>query len=169
MAQPSTMAQHHARPLRWTARHHRIVELLVLGFTNNEIAEKLNYSVGRISLLVNHPEIIAAAAVLRTETRQRSIGQLQDDLAQDARNTFDKLKLHRDDTDPDVSLKACNMLWDRQIPKRTESKQEATIRFVLESKDLAHLKQVAAEDDAPLEAHYRYNDEEDADGPLPSH
>lgn len=158
-----------SKPLRWTARHHRIVELLVLGCTNNEIAEKLNYSVSRISLLVNHPEIIAAAAALRTETRQRSIGQLQDDLAQDARNTFDKLKLHRDDTDPDVSLKACNMLWDRQIPKRTESKQEATIRFVLESKDLVHLKQVAAEDDAPLEAQYRYDDEEDTDGPLPSH
>ena len=44
MAQPSTMAQHHAQPLRWTARHHRIVELLVLGCTNNEIAEKLKYT-----------------------------------------------------------------------------------------------------------------------------
>lgn len=150
-----------SKPLRWTNRHHRVVELAVLGLTNNEIADKLNYTAARVSQIINHPEIQAAIHQLRTETRQRSIGQLQDDLAQDARNTFDKLRLHRDDTDPDVSLKACNMLWDRQIPKRTESKQEATIRFVLESKDLAHLKQVAAEDDAPLEAHYRYDDEEE--------
>lgn len=161
MAYQNLRTPHHIQPLRWTARHHRVVELLVLGCTNNEIAEKLKYTPSRVSILINHPEIRAAADLLRTEMRRRSIGQLQDDLAHDARNTFDKLKLHRDAEDPDVSLKACNLLWDRQIPKRTESKQEATIRFVLESKDLAHLKQVAAEDDAPIEAHYRYDDEEE--------
>lgn len=145
--------------LRWTPRHHRLVELAVLGFTNNEIAATLRYSVPRVSQLLNHQDIIQAVEQLRAVTRDRSLGSLQDDLAADARVTFDKLRTHRDADDPDVSLRACGMLWDRQIPKRVESKSEQVVRFVIEAKDLSYLKQVAAEDD--LEADYTFVEEYD--------
>lgn len=153
-------------PLRWTSRHHRLVELAVLGLTNNEIAAKLNYSVPRVSQLINHPDIIDAVEALRNAIRERSLGSLQNDLATDARNTFDKLRTHRDHNDPDVSLKACGLLWDRQIPKRVESKSENTIRFVIDSKDRAYLEQVADEDDAPIEAEYTV---EEPSAPTSSH
>lgn len=148
-----------AKHIRWTPRHHRLVELAVLGLTNNEIAAKLNYSYVRVSQLLNHPDIAQAVEQLRAVTRDRSLGSLQDDLAKDARETFDKLRIHRNAEDPDVSLRACGMLWDRQIPKRVESKSEQVVRFVIEAKDLAYLKQVAAEDD--LEADYTFVEEHD--------
>lgn len=141
-------------PLRWTPRHHRLVELAVLGLTNNEMAEKLGYSVTRVSQLLNHYDIITAIAALRATTRARSLGTLQDDLAHDARNTFDKLRVHRDAEDPDVSLRACGMLWDRQIPKRTEVQEEKTLRIILSREDQQYLRQVADEDDAAIEAEY---------------
>lgn len=153
-------------PLRWTPRHHRLVELAVLGLTNNEIAEKLSYSPTRVSQLLNHYDIITAIAELRATSRARSMGALQDDLAHDARNTFDKLRVHRDAEDPDVSLRACGMLWDRQIPKRTEVQEEKTLRIILSREDQQYLRQVAAEDDAAMDAEYTV---EDPDAPSTPH
>lgn len=126
----------------------------MLGLTNNEIAETLHYSVPRVSQLINHPDIAESIERLRATVRERSLGSLQDDLATDARNTFDKLRLHRDDEDADVSLRACGMLWDRQIPKRVESKEEHTIRIMVSAEDRRYLEQVADEDDRALEAAY---------------
>ena len=152
-------------PLRWTPRHHRLVELAVLGLTNNEIAAKLGYTATRVSQLINHPDIIDAVEALRNATRERSLGSLQNDLAVDARNTFNKLVGHRDNDDPDVSLRACGLLWDRQIPKRVESKTESTIRFVIDARDHAYLQQIAAEDDAPIEADYHIEEPHDPSTP----
>lgn len=150
-------------PLQWKPRHHRLVELAVLGFTNNEIAAELKYTPVRVSQLLAHQDIQAAILALRATTRDRSMGVLQDDIAKDARNTFDKLRVHRDDQDPQVSLRACHELWDRQIPKRTEVKEEHTTRIIIEAEDYTYLRQVAVEDDAPLEAEYTVEgDERDA-------
>lgn len=136
----------------------------MLGLTNNEMAARLDYTANRCSILMNHPEIIAAVTQLRTEMRERSLGSLQDDLAKDARVTFEKLQTHRDDEDPDVSLRACGMLWDRQIPKRVESKSEQVVRFVIEAKEMAYLKQVAAEDDLDHDADYQLLEDHDHTG-----
>lgn len=165
MRNPKSHQPKPGAPLRWTPRHHRLVELAVLGLTNNEIADALKYSVPRVSQLINHPDIMEAIERLRATVRERSLGALQDDLATDARNTFDKLRLHRDDEDADVSLRACGMLWDRQIPKRVESKEEHTIRITVSAEDHRYLQQVASEDDAPLEAAYTV---EDPDGTPPT-
>ena len=146
-------------PLRWTPRHYRLVELVVLGHTNAEIAEKLKYHPMRVSQLVNHPDIMVAVDQLRAAVRERSMGALQDDLAKDARNTFDKLRLHRDSTEDDISLRACSILFDRQIPKRTEVKEEQTIRIVLGAEQQAHLRQVAMEDDTTLDTTYEVEDD----------
>jgi hypothetical protein len=121
-----------------------LVELAVLGSTNNEIAKALKLSAVRVSQLMHHPEIMAMVAATRLQYRE-----------QDARNTFNRLKTHRDDTDPDVSLKACGLLWDRQIPKRTISDETHTTRLIIERREMVYLEQVAAEDDES-------NDEADA-------
>lgn len=145
----NNLTRTNSRPLRLTNRHHRLVELAVLGATNNEIAKALKLSAARVSQLMHHPEIMAMVATTRLQYRERSLGALHDDLEHDARNTFNKLKEHRDHDDPDVSLKACSQLWDRQIPKRTISDETHTTRFIIERRDIAYLEQVAAEDDEP--------------------
>lgn len=150
------------KPLRLTNRHHRLVELAVLGLTVSEIAARLRYSVSRVSILLNHPEIVAMVDDLRNTYRDRSLGSIHDDLAKDASNTFAKLKLHRDADDPDVSLRACTILFDRQIPKRTVHDETHITKIILERRDIAYLEQVAAEDDQALDA-------EVLDGPESAH
>jgi hypothetical protein len=153
-----------SKPLRLTSRHHRLAELAVLGLTNNEIADRLHYTPARVSVLLNHPDINAMVVAMRTTYRDRSLGTLHDDLAKDATNTFAKLKQHRDAEDPDVSLKACTILFDRQIPKRTVHDETHITKIVLERRDIVYLEQVAAEDDGVVEA-----EGEVLDGPEPTH
>lgn len=132
---------------RWTQRMHRAVELMVLGWSHGEIAKELGYSYIRISQLARLPQILAAVDALRAQFRARVIGSVYEDLELDTRNTFDKLKEHRDNADPQISLRACHELWDRQVLKRSVNDETHITKLVIEHHTVQYLRAVAAEDD----------------------
>jgi len=147
-------------PTDLTPKQSTAAMLLALGSTHTEVAEKINISALTISKWMKLPHFQDRLATYRQQMFDRLNGATVDEVMADAPNTFKRLREHRDQTkDSKASLGACRILFDRQIPARSQHEESHTIRIVLEKKEEQFARAVLAEDLAMIE------DAEVIDGP----
>lgn len=126
-------------------RHHQVILLAALGMMPAEIAARLHYTRVHVSTLLQDPLIAAKVDEERAQFKERISSSLEQDLLADAPNTFKRLKEIRDHPDPEVAVKGCVPLWDRQVLKRTIHDETHTTRIIIEKHEVQRLKQVQAE------------------------
>jgi len=121
--------------------------LLALGHTHTEVAEKIKSSPMTIGKWIKLPMFQDQLATYRSQMFDRLAGRTVEEVMADAPNTFGRLKALRDqDNDLKTALGACRVLFDRQIPAKSQHEESHTIRIVLEKKEEAHARAVLAED-----------------------
>lgn len=77
------------RPL--SSRHKKLAEYLTTGMTNKEIAERLGYTEGRISVLRSNTQLLAEADRIRDRFFDKSIGEHVRDLQSDALRNVEEM------------------------------------------------------------------------------
>ena len=134
-------------------RHHRLALLVASGAPTTEVAQGTGYSNGRVAQLRTDPQITELIEQYRQQFFASAAASLAQDLQLDATHTFKRLKEIRDDADPEIAIKGCIPLWDRQVPKRTIHDEDRTVRIIISREDKARLTQVVEEADT-IDAEY---------------
>ena len=128
-------------------RHDQLALLAALGFTNNQICEKLGYTPARVSVLLAQAEIAALVVAYREQHRQSLLTDAADQLQSELKPTITKILQHRDGEDPQASLRACGMILERTMPIQTKHQEERTVKIVVEKHELKRLADADAEMD----------------------
>ena len=116
-------------PKKWTMRHRQCVALHLAGWTNNEIAEALDWTPAKVSITINDPRA--------EHEKQNALAPIADvnltvtqKLEEASHEAFEKaMEVMRDATKEDVALKAAFGLLDRAgfTPIKRELKLEGEV------------------------------------------
>jgi hypothetical protein len=121
-------------------RHDQLAMLAALGYTNNQICEKLGYTPARVSVLLADPSIKALVLAYQEASRQSLVQEQAERLTRELKPTIDRLLSHRDQTDdPGASLRACDMILARTMPVKTQHTEERTTKIIIERHEVQRL------------------------------
>lgn len=121
-------------------RHDQLAMLAALGYTNNQICEKLGYTPARVSVLLADPQIKALVIAYQEQSRQSIIQEQSDRLTKELKPTIDRIIQHRDNPDDAAaSLRACDMILARTMPAKTVHQEDRTTKIIIEKHELKRL------------------------------
>lgn len=142
-------------PKELTPRHEVAAMLLATGmYKDVEIARRVGFEDSRyLSTLKRSPEFVALVDKFKTQLHERGIDEALRMLMDDVKPNLQFIQAVRDgtiDDHPSVTanrLRASQILFDRQMPKRTQVETTTSGHVVLEHAIVRRLADTAAEID----------------------
>ena len=121
-----------------SARHFKIVDLCVKGFTNKQIASELNMSQCAVSIIVNSPTFKHEFALRRAQRdeltdKEQIAGENEAMviLKEGAVNAAKRLVEHVDSVDETISVRSCAEVLDRTGSCKIIAKPQNTVNSVI--------------------------------------
>lgn len=154
------------------SENHRMMALMVAaGMSNQEIAKQLGFTPGRVSVIKSSPLLQTLVEQHRREILTFGIKNAVDKLIGDAPFNVDFIRSVRDGefTDPEearVRLSAAGMLFDRQIPRKSESEVKNTHTITVEHTQKLLATKVCEEIGDPIEVESTVIDDDITDDQL---
>lgn len=134
-------------PDRLSDRHYALAYMLVNGVSQTEIARRLGYTVARVNVVVNSPQMRALVADLRKERHERAFDAFEALVTPDEdRKSLQRLVELRDqDENRAVAATMTNSYLDRRWPKRTAHEEDRTVRITFAREDVEWMRAVQGE------------------------
>lgn len=138
---------------KMNSRHHIMATLLAAGLSREEVAKQCGVRPETVSVVQRSPLMKAIVAKLQAELAAQTIGRVADRLTNDADKNLSFIQSVRDRSveggfvkdEMPYRMKAAEMLFDRQVPRRTEATLDATHRILIEKDDADLLDDVTIE------------------------
>lgn len=161
---PQLDGEKYYQPKKWTMKHRQCVALHLAGWTNNEIAEALEWTPAKVSITVNDPRADYERENALAPIADVSVSVTQK-LEEASHEAFERaIEVMREATKEDTALKAAFGLLDRAgfTPIKRELKLEGEVpadpemieamkKTLMESKSISAKYKIRAAEDADYE------------------